>query len=130
MTKAISFLALVFFLAGFFSCTKETTDAPEVLYGNWKTSYGDTIVFANVNGLSTATYNATQNPTMPNRSSYEFTYRNNTLGIKDWLTNGNDFRFFNTFKWITQGESFQIQGVQWFGFINSTATYFTFTKIH
>ncbi len=62
------------------------------------------------------------------RIDKEYTYKDNKLGLKDGL-NGDDFHFFQSFKWIQKGSVFEIQGIQWFMFLSSTTTYFTFTKI-
>jgi len=109
------------------SCQKEDASPGNSFYGQWKTSYGDTISFSRENGKNILTYNQSMNPNLQVDLKKEFTYRDNKLGILDGL-NGNDFRMLQTFKWNRQGRSFEVQGVEWFLFVNSTNTYFTFTK--
>ena len=109
------------------SCQKEDASPSNSFYGQWKTSYEDTISFSRENGKNILTYNQSMNPNLQVDSKKEFTYRDNKLGILDGL-NGNDFRMLQTFKWNRQGRSFEVQGVEWFLFVNSTNTYFTFTK--
>ena len=128
MKKRYCYIILLLFNAAFASCRKDSTDTPEIFYGNWKTSYGDTINFSLNNGTNTILYNNSMNPAMPQRISHEFTYRDNKLGIKDGF-NGSDFHFFQSFKWVQPGQSYTIQGVDWFNFVNSSSTVFTFTKI-
>jgi len=105
------------------SCNKDKE--VDQFFGKWQTSYGDIIEFSK---SRTLTYDITMNPSMPMRKSYPYTYRNNKLGVKNGF-NGNDFYFFQSFRWIQQGKSFEIQGIHWFSFMSSTLTYFTFTKI-
>jgi hypothetical protein len=73
------------------------------------------------------------NPTLPNRASFQYAYKDNKLGIKDGFVSPASFsggyRFFQSFKWLDEGRLFEIQGVEWFLFMSSTTTYFTFTKI-
>ena len=113
----------------FLSCKKENDSAASVFYGKWKTSYGDTITFYRTNDKNIIAYDASMNPTMPVTSNYEFIYKNTNLGIKDGLSGTGDFRFLRTFRWIQQDQTFEVQGIEWFSFISSTMTYFTFTKI-
>jgi len=110
------------------SCAKDSQADKSDLYGQWKTSYGDTITFARENGLDILTYDMSLNNSMPAATKKEFSYQSNKLGLKDGF-NGNDFHFLQTFTWNQRGRSFTIQGIEWFMFLNSTTTYFTFTKI-
>jgi hypothetical protein len=133
MKKQILLLSCSLLIAVFiFSCKKDKDIATTTFLGKWKTSYGDTVVFARVNGQNIISYDRTMNPTLPNRSNSEYTYKDNKLGIKDGFVNPGSitgFRFFQSFKWLEEGRSFEIQGVEWFMFMSSTTTYFTFTKI-
>jgi len=109
------------------SCNKDHEISQ--FYGKWQTSYGDVVEFSRSNSEDIITYNATMNLSMPMRKSYPYTYRNNKLGIKNGLNGPNNYYFFQSFRWIQQNKSFEIQGIQWFSFISSTQTYFTFTKM-
>lgn len=111
-----------------FSCGKDSQSDKSTLYGRWKTSYGDTITFAQENGTAILTYDMSLNNALPVDTKKEFVYQHDKLGIKDGL-NGNDFRVLRSFNWSQRGHSFTVQGVEWFLFVNSTNTYFTFTKI-
>ena len=110
------------------SCQKQNVSTGNSFYGQWKTSYGDIITFSRENGKDILTFNQSLNVDPPVATKKEFIYRENKLGILDGL-NGNDFRMLQTFKWKRTGKSFEVQGVEWFLFVNSTNTYFTFTKI-
>ncbi len=126
--RILYYLVLVLVGTAFASCRKDSTDTPEIFYGNWKTSYGDTINFSLNSGTNTILYNNSMNPAMPHRINHEFTCRDNKLGIKDGF-GGADFRFFQSFKWVQPGQSYTIQGVEWFGFVNASSAIFTFTRI-
>jgi hypothetical protein len=113
-----------------FSCKKESDITDSTFLGKWKTSYGDTISFSLAGSKKIIRYDRSMNPSFPMTSEFEYTYRNKKLGIKDGYSATLDgFRFFQSFKWLDEGKSFEIQGVEWFLFLSSTLTYFTFTKI-
>jgi hypothetical protein len=124
--RNVYILAMVFAIA-FVSCTKENEFAPEFFYGKWKASYGDTVIFSQKNGINTATYNYSMNPLLPTRGDYEFAYRDGRLGVK--RLPASDFTFFSSFRWTQPGQSFEIRGIEWFSFVNSTGTYFSFARI-
>ncbi len=128
MRQLFSFTILLVMVSVFISCQKKDTTPNSSLYGQWKTSYGDTITFSQENGKDILTYDLSLNASMPVDTKKEFTYRDNKLGILDGL-NGNDFRILQTFKWKQEGRAFEVQGIEWFLFVNSTNSYFTFTKI-
>ena len=125
------FFTISVFLAmlSFFSCHKDNLLKADSFYGQWKTSYGDTISFSKESDKNILTYDLSMNALSPVDAKNEFTYRNNKLGIKDGFNGTNDFRILQSFSWIQEGESFTIQGIEWFNFLSSTQTYFTFTKI-
>lgn len=100
-----------------------------MFYGYWKTSYGDTIRFFRQGGRDVVTYDRAMNPSMPMRSTSEYNYANEKLGIKDGFAGPVQFRYFTTFVWLQPRKTFEVQGVEWFGFISSTSTKFTFTKL-
>ena len=126
MRLIFSFIVLFVMASTFISCQKESTTTS--IYGQWKTNYGDTITFSKENGKNMLTYDQSLNADRPVDTKIEFTYSDNKLGILDGL-NGNDFRMLQSFKWKQRGRSFEVQGIEWFLFVNSTNTYFTFTKI-
>jgi hypothetical protein len=111
-----------------FCCTKKDNTGAGQFYGRWKTSYGDTVVFSKKNGKNILKYDRTMNPAMPMTTDHEYTYQADKLGLRDGFA-GNDFHFFQTFAWVQPGHSFQVQGVEWFLFLSSTGTVFTFTRI-
>ncbi|MEI9945919.1 MAG: hypothetical protein WDN26_17070 [Chitinophagaceae bacterium] len=120
-------LALVFSLS---LCTKENQTSASTFYGHWKTSYGDTITFSRENGKNIVEYDQSMSPSVPRTDKYEYTFKDGKLAIKDGMMGTpDDFRIYRTFAWIEEGKSFTIQGLEWFAFISSTITYFTFTKI-
>ncbi len=111
------------------SCNKNDSDNNALFYGKWKTSYGDTILFSNEGSKDMLRYNVSYSPAVPGSGHYEFTYRNNKLGMKDELSTLGRFRFLQSFRWLETARSFEVQGIEWFTFMSSTATYFTITKI-
>ena len=123
-------LLFVFFatMTAILSCNRDSLSDQDILYGQWQTSYGDTITFARENSKDILTYDMSMNRAMPHTTKNEFTYRDNKLGIKDGF-NGNDFRFFESFAWDRRGRSFTVRGAEWFMFVNSANTYFTFTRL-
>jgi hypothetical protein len=127
MQKRNIYLLALFIAWAVISCSKDSEFVPEYFYGKWKTSYGDTIIFWQKNGTNTITYNYSMNPLMPTRGDHEFAYRNGKLGTK--LLPTTDFNFFSSFRWVQQGQSFEVQGTEWFSFVSSMGTYFTFTKL-
>jgi uncharacterized protein (DUF2147 family) len=122
------FAAVLLIIAFTFSCKKDNGLNEEAFYGKWKTSYGDTISFVKENGKNILIYNVSLNASLPTNVKKEFIYKNHKLGLKEgW--NGDDFQVLQTFTWKKPGKSFEVQGIEWFGFLSSTQTYFTFTKI-
>ena len=128
-----SYLLLLLFVA-FLSCRKETaatstTATPEIFSGKWKASYGDTINFSSSVTNNSVTYkDYFTSPIIVKTNA--FTYQNNRLGIKNWLLGPvDDYKFFDTFKWIQEGQVFDVQGIEWHPFTNSSIVYYRFTKI-
>jgi hypothetical protein len=113
----------------FFSCGKENYDEAGLFYGRWETNYGDTVMFSKPGRKNMLNYDASLNPAFAPRVNHEFTFINNKLGLKNGRNSNGSFYFFQSFRWLQQGWQFEVQGVDWFPFISSTQTYFTFTKI-
>jgi hypothetical protein len=111
------------------SCAKGPGNGAALFYGYWETSYGDTIEFSRVNGKDMVRYNMSMNPTLPATTSSEYKYVDGRLGVNYGPGGWGGFHFFQSFRWIEPGRSFQLQSVEWFSFLSSTQTYFTFTKI-
>ncbi len=116
-------------LAILFCCRKENRERSELFFGQWKTSYGDTILFSEINGKNILSYNVSLNAFLPVHTQKEFIYRNKKLGLKTGVNVPGNFSFLETFKWHQTGKSFEVQGIEWFPFLSSTLTYYTFTKI-
>ena len=111
------------------SCPRDDQPAADSsLYGTWKTSYGDTITFLKENGKDILTYDMSRNMAQPLRTKKEYSFQHNKLSLQE-LPGTTDFRTITTFKWRETGRSFEVQGIEWFNFLSSTLTYFTFTKI-
>lgn len=108
-----------------FSCKKDSVANPDPFFGQWTSSYGDTIEFSKQNGKNVLLYDESLNPTMSVTSTKEFRYKDEKLEI----IRGSEFYRMQSFKWNEIGKSFEIQGVEWFQFMSSTTTFFTFTKI-
>lgn len=122
-------LALAAFSLILSSCKKEDSDSIALFYGKWSTSYSDTIEFFQNGSNNIIRYDKSLNPTMPVTTDEEYTYRDNKLGIKNGYDRPGGFTFLKSFSWIERGRSFRVQAVEWFNFISSTTTWFTFTKI-
>ncbi len=112
-----------------FSCKKENNSDTSLFYGSWKTSYGDTIEFSRTGNKNILRYDYSLNPALPTTTNHEYTYRSNKLGLKNGWNGLDNFYFFQSFRWVQRGQQFEVQGIDWFSFISSTQTYFTFTKI-
>jgi len=126
-TTAILLLASIVFLV---SCDKDQDgDNPSVFYGAWKTSYGDTIVFLQQDNKNIVRYNASMNPSMPMHHAHEYNYNNGKFYINRTPADASGLQELTSFQWLDRGRSFQLQGMQWFMFLASTQTQFTFTKI-
>lgn len=113
------------------SCSKDAEDIiPDYLYGTWKITNGDTLTLILANGANTANCDLNYGP-VRKRSDYPFTFRNEKLGIKGGFgyRSGDDYIFFDSFRWIQSGQSFEIQKYQWFPLSGSIGDYYTFTKI-
>ena len=66
---------------------------------------------------------------MPTTTDHEYNYQDIKLGLKNGLNGPNGFHILQSFRWLQRARQFEVQGVEWFLFISSTQTYFTFTKI-
>jgi hypothetical protein len=124
--SVFSFLLIVVFLSG---CSKDGSPNLTLFYGAWKTSYGDTIVFARENGRNVLNYDYSMNPAMPSTTKSDFNYAGNKLGLKNDYSLNQQFHTLQSFTWVQEGKVFTVQGIEWFNFLSSTTTYFTFTKI-
>lgn len=134
MRKRVLYITAALVLLTLASCNKNDDDTiPDYLYGNWKISNpaGDTLTLSRIDGYNVARANLTFFPP-PIRSDYPFTYRNGKLGIKggfnSYRANG-DYGFFDSFRWVQPGQSFEIMKQDWFHFSASIGDYYTFTKI-
>jgi hypothetical protein len=126
MKKRNPYILALFFVSAFISCSKDSELAPEFFYGQWKANYGDTLIFSRSSGRNNLNYRNSMNSLLP-RVDQEFAFRDGKLGLKYITT--SDFGFYDSFKWVQPGASFEIQANEWFGFLSSTGGYFTFTKI-
>jgi hypothetical protein len=130
MKKSLLYITIICLLLTAASCTKDDVDViPDYLYGSWKITNGDTVTFSQINGKYIATANLAYLPTRK-REDYEFTYRHEKLGIKNYPPFfRQDYVFFDSFEWIQPGQSFKIRKMQWFILSSDTDSYYTFTKI-
>ncbi len=125
-----SYIILILFIAAITSCRKGAAVASEeIFYGKWATNYGDTIRFFSSGTNNSITYkDYFTSPKLEKTQAY--TYQNNRLGIKNWLLGpADDYKFFETFKWIQEGQIFDVQSLEWHPFRSSTTVYYRFTKI-
>jgi hypothetical protein len=122
------FIALMVILSSS-GCRKNGSPGAALFYGAWKTSYGDTVLFARNAGKNILSMDNSMNPSMPMITQSEFTYIGGKLAVKWNYNPSGSFRPYQTFAWVQQGKEFSIQGVEWFSFLSSTLTIFTFTKI-
>ena len=89
----------------------------------------ENIIYVQINGKNILSYNVSLNASLPSHTQKEFIYRNKKLGLKTGVNVPGNFSFLETFKWHQTGKSFEVQGIEWFPFLSSTLTYYTFTKI-
>lgn len=129
-------LATALLTALSFSCKKnnDSTGTNTLFYGKWKTSYNDTIEFTHENGKDYVIYDESMSPAVPFNARKQFRYSMGKLDIEmppgyPGIGMFPGYRTLNSFTWNNPGQSFTIQGVEWFMFLSSTTTYFTFTKI-
>lgn len=118
-------ICVVASLSVLFACKKDAVVDRDPFIGQWTTSYGDTIEFAKQNGKNVLLYDESLNPAMSITTAREFRYKDSKLEI----IRGSEFYRLQSFKWNEVGKSFEIQGIEWFQFMSSTTTFFTFTKI-
>jgi len=127
--RSFAIILLIATIVTLISCAKDHQPAADrLLHGSWKTSYGDTITFSKENGKDILTYNMSLNPVRPMRTKKEYSFRNDKLSLNEG-PGATDFRTINTFNWKKRGRLFEVQGIEWFMFLSSAGTYFTFTKI-
>lgn len=122
-------LAFIILLLCLFSCRKNNSEANAPFYGKWSTSYADTVSFYSSGDRSYISYDKSMSPSAPSVTVEEFAFRNNKLSIKNGLNGPGKFYTLNSFSWVNPGKVFRVQAVEWFNFISSTTTWFTFTKI-
>jgi hypothetical protein len=130
MKKLFLYVPVAFLLLTLISCGKDADEIiPDYLYGTWKITSGDTLTLTRVDGANTANCDLNY-LSVRKRSNYPFTYRNEKLGIKAGVFySTTDYRFFDSFRWIQRGQSFEIRQIEWFPLSSSTNTYYTFTKL-
>jgi hypothetical protein len=127
--------AALLMLAVFVSCkkNKDSDNSTSLFYGKWKTSYNDTVEFKRENGQNVLIFDESMNPSMPMTTTRPFRYSLGKLYMKmpgGLISTGfADYRELESFSWIVPGQSFTVKAYQWFLFISSTTTTFTFTKI-
>jgi hypothetical protein len=106
-------LAFLFAMSILFSCSKEEHNDASRLYGQWKASYGDTITFARVNCRNMMSRDNSMNPLAPMTSMTEYSYRNGKFSLKIDPSATFANRPLNSFRWLEEGKSFEVQGVEW-----------------
>jgi hypothetical protein len=125
-----TYIALILFIATFSSCSKNSEGvSAETFYGKWATNYGDTISFFSSGTNQSITFkDYFVSPRV--EKTQVFTYQNNRLGIKNWLLGPvDDYKFFETFIWIQEGQVFDISSLEWHPFRSSSLGAYRFTKI-
>jgi hypothetical protein len=119
-------------LAGIFlvtACSKDLEDDESVLYGRWVADYGDTLIFSQQNGKNVIDYSTAPRPT-PFRDTIEYVYNKGKLG---WLASSApppNIVWYNSFRWLKRGKSFELHGSDLFSYLSSSQTLHTYTKIH
>lgn len=110
------------------SCTKGDINnlGHSGFYGQWESSYGDTLRFYRANGRNQLEYRMSLN-TMAARTVCEFLYKEGRLGLKH--AGNPEIQWFQTFSWVDSNRVFEIQGWEWFPFLSSTSTRFRFHRL-
>lgn len=125
---SILFLGATFALV-IFSCKKNNDDNPEIFYGKWKTSYGDTVRFYHENGKDLLYNDHGGSPAPPADPVREYFYKQGRLSVKEAMGTGTIVRPLPSFKWLNEGKEFTMQAGDWFLYISTIGAVYTFTKI-
>lgn len=109
------FLAATICLLAFTGCKKETTDVNK-MHGAWIRKGTDgsgpagTLLFAKVNGVNTISFNSggSPGPGWPASASTEYNFSQGKLRYKNYYDPSQGFYTIQSFKWIIEGEEFEI----------------------
>lgn len=127
MKPLLAILITVLLLAE--ACSKSASDGEALFYGRWLTSYGDTVVFSRQGGQNQVSFDYSMNPLMPQTSQHRFACFNQKLAIDYSFDPSAEFKTFDSFYWTDKGKEFKIKAFEWFNFVSSTQSWFTFTRI-
>lgn len=100
----------------------------DLFYGNWRTSYGDTITFSKQGNKNMLRYTRSTNPSSPD-TTIEFIFNNGKLGIKDGVNPTGQFRMLQTFFWSDEGRVYSVLSNEWFPFLSSSTLYYSFVRL-
>jgi hypothetical protein len=113
------------------ACKKDVTQSESALYGTWVKGNqpGDTLQFLEKNRKHILRQNDSFNPAMPAYTEKEYKYQNGKLSIQLFAPFSEEFNPIDSFRWISFGREFTLQGIQLYIFMSSTQTYFTYRKL-
>lgn len=111
------------------ACSKNNENNASQLYGAWAKGNqpGDTIVFMNDGGRHIVQFAASNVAGVPGYSRYDYRYRQKKLFISMSAT---EEYLCNSFSWVQEGKSFQLQGNDLYWYMSSIAPKYVYTKVN
>lgn len=131
MNRIFPFAMLFAVAAWACSCNKTTTTNENILYGIWiKGPYaGDTLRFFQKGNKNIMAYNLSFNAALPAPTEREYTFSNDKLSIRTYVSAPEPYLAIKSFVWKQFGKEFEIQGNELFPFMSSILPYFSYRKI-
>jgi hypothetical protein len=108
------------------SCEKEDQETVELFYGQWKTSYGDTVRFERINGTNIMIGWPVWDGAVMATAAKEFSYRKNKLALRD--PGPTAFIPLETFQWSVKGKAFTVELSDWSQSTPTALWVLTFTR--
>jgi len=114
------------------ACNKDNGSTGESIFtGTWVkgSNTGDTLRFFNRNGKNLLAYNQSFNAAIFAPAEIEYRFKNNRLGLKNYLAQSNNFFTSQSFEWVRTGSEFKLNGTELYPFMASSLVMFTYHKI-
>jgi hypothetical protein len=129
MRFLLSILIICFVITG---CKKKYASDESILHGTWVkgANFGDTLWFITRNGQHIMRQAMSFNSGIPVYVEREYTYEDGRLSVRFNAQFIQDYTPITSFTWTNIGSEFNIQGIELYPFMSSTATVFTFHKIN
>ena len=124
-------LPVLLCFAGIFicACTKSNNSSETFLYGTWVkgNNPGDTLLFMNENGRHIFQFPAALSSAMYGYTKRPYRYQQKKLYVQ--LASDIEFPL-SSFKWITEGKSFELQGNDLYPYMSSIAPKHVYTRVN